>query len=118
MSPARLIAGQGLPENQNAKKSSRFKSNGWHCVCSTVIDKIAVNSEKSKRMKTSHLKTISACGLAALSLIAFGPASLRAQDAAASGSNGPVYAPIDLSTNAPAAVTVTTNTETTTTTSV
>jgi type II secretory pathway component GspD/PulD (secretin) len=54
-------------------------------------------------MKTSHLKIISACGLAALSLIAFGPASLRAQDAAASGSNGPVYAPIDLSTNPPAA---------------
>ena len=42
-------------------------------------------------MKTSYLKTISTCGLAAL-LIAVGPASFRA-------SAQPVYAPIDLSTN-------------------
>jgi type II secretory pathway component GspD/PulD (secretin) len=61
-------------------------------------------------MKTSHLKTIT-CGLAAFCLIAVGPATTRGQA---------VYAPIDLSTNAPAAaapaaadtsatVTVTTN---------
>ena len=43
-------------------------------------------------MKTSHLKTI--CGLAALYLIAVGPASALGQ---------PVYAPIDVSTNPPAA---------------
>ncbi len=63
-------------------------------------------------MKTSHLKTIATCGLAALCLIAVGPATTFGQ---------PVYAPIDLSTNPPAAaapaasdttssVTVTTNT--------
>ena len=61
-------------------------------------------------MKTSHLKTISTCGLAALCLIAAGPARTLGQ---------PVYAPIDMSTNPPAAapaaadasasVTVTTN---------
>jgi len=46
-------------------------------------------------MKTSYLKTISTCGLAA-SLIAVGPACFHA-------SAQPVYAPIDMSTNAPAA---------------
>ncbi|HWC60259.1 MAG TPA: secretin N-terminal domain-containing protein, partial [Verrucomicrobiae bacterium] len=46
-------------------------------------------------MKTSHLKIISTCGLAAI-LIAVGSASFRA-------SAQPVYAPIDLSTNPPAA---------------
>ena len=46
-------------------------------------------------MKTSHLKNISTCGLAAL-LIAVGPACFHA-------SAQPVYAPIDMSTNAPAA---------------
>jgi len=45
-------------------------------------------------MKTSHLKTISTCGLAALCLVAVGPATSFGQ---------PVYAPIDLSTNPPAA---------------
>src|SRR4051794_13144679 len=59
-------------------------------------------------MKTSHLKTVT-CGLAALCLIAVGPATTLGQ---------PVYAPIDLATNATAAapaadttatVTVTTN---------
>jgi len=62
-------------------------------------------------MKTSHLKTISTCGLAALCLIAVGPATSFGQ---------PTYAPIDLSTNsaavatpaatdAAASVTITTN---------
>lgn len=54
-------------------------------------------------MKTSHLKIIATCGLAAFSLIAVGPASLHAQDNAAATNGQPVYAPIDLSTNAPAA---------------
>jgi type II secretory pathway component GspD/PulD (secretin) len=49
-------------------------------------------------MKTSHLKTVSTCALAALCLIV-GVAGVRAQDTT---SNGPVYAPIDLSTNPPA----------------
>src|SRR6266496_1586183 len=49
-------------------------------------------------MKTSHLKTISTCGLAALCLIAVGPAITFGQ---------PTYAPIDLSTNTPAATTPT-----------
>lgn len=52
-------------------------------------------------MKTSHLKTISTCGLAAMLLIAVGPASSRA------GAQ-PTYAPIDLSTNPPAAAPATT----------
>ena len=47
-------------------------------------------------MKTSHLKTISTCGLAALCLIAAGPATTFGQ---------PTYAPIDLSTNAAAVAT-------------
>jgi type II secretory pathway component GspD/PulD (secretin) len=51
-------------------------------------------------MKTSHLKTISSCGLAALFLIAIGPASTGAQAQ-------PTYAPIDVSTNAPDATAVT-----------
>jgi type IV pilus assembly protein PilQ len=46
-------------------------------------------------MKTSHLKIMSTCGLAALCLIAVGPATVVGQ---------PVYAPIDLSTNPPATV--------------
>jgi type II secretory pathway component GspD/PulD (secretin) len=47
-------------------------------------------------MKTSHVKTIVTCGLAALCLIAVGPATSFGQ---------PTYAPIDLSTNPPAAAT-------------
>lgn len=55
-------------------------------------------------MKTSHLKTISTTALAAWCLIAGGLASVRAQDNATGNNNGqPVYAPIDLSTNPPAA---------------
>ncbi|HXT10586.1 MAG TPA: secretin N-terminal domain-containing protein [Candidatus Angelobacter sp.] len=68
-------------------------------------------------MKTSYLKTISTCGLAVLGLIAVGAVTLRAQDAAASN-NGPVYAPVDVSSNgvmlatnsAPAATTGTADT--------
>jgi type II secretory pathway component GspD/PulD (secretin) len=52
-------------------------------------------------MKTSHLKIVSTCALAALCLIILGVARVRAQDSTAS--NGAVYAPIDLSTNPPAA---------------
>jgi type II secretory pathway component GspD/PulD (secretin) len=58
--------------------------------------KIAGSTQRNvKRMKTSNLKTISACGLAAL-LIAVGPACFHA-------SAQPVYAPIDLATNSSAA---------------
>jgi type II secretory pathway component GspD/PulD (secretin) len=46
-------------------------------------------------MKTSHLKTLLTCGLAAWCLVAVGPATVIGQ---------PVYAPIDLSTNPPATV--------------
>ncbi|HEY2081411.1 MAG TPA: secretin N-terminal domain-containing protein [Verrucomicrobiae bacterium] len=59
-------------------------------------------------MKTSHLKTVSSYALTALCLIAIGLACVRAQDAA---SNGAVYAPIDLSTNPPAATNATATTE-------
>jgi type II secretory pathway component GspD/PulD (secretin) len=59
-------------------------------------------------MKTSHLKTVSSYALAALCLIVLGLACVRAQDTA---SNGAVYAPIDLSTNPPAATNATTTTE-------
>jgi len=59
--------------------------------------KIAGSTQRNaKRMKTSHLKNISTCGLAAMLLIAVGPASSRA------GAQ-PTYGPIDLSTNPPAA---------------
>src|SRR5215472_13150825 len=54
--------------------------------------KIAGSTQRNtKRMKT-NLKTMSVCGLAAMALVAVGPASFRA------GAQ-PVYAPIDLSSN-------------------
>src|SRR6185312_4256015 len=59
------------------------------------------NSDILKRMKTSHLKIVSTWALAAGCFMALGLASaLRAQ---------PVYSPIDLSTNPPAATTTATN---------
>src|ERR1044071_9456828 len=73
-----------------------FTSPGWHRVCSIVNVKIAGLTQRNKNeMKTSHLKIMSTCGLAALCLIAVGPATVVGQ---------PVYAPIDLSTNPPAPV--------------
>jgi type II secretory pathway component GspD/PulD (secretin) len=66
-------------------------------VCSIKNVKIAGLTQRNKNeMKTSHLKIMSTCGLAALCLIAVGPAKTFGQ---------PVYAPIDLSTNSPAAST-------------
>jgi type II secretory pathway component GspD/PulD (secretin) len=61
-------------------------------------------------MKTSHLKTVSTYALAALCLIVLGLASVRAQDNPAP--NGAVYAPIDLSTNPPAATNTAATTDT------
>jgi type II secretory pathway component GspD/PulD (secretin) len=80
------------------------------------ITKIAgLTQRKQKEMKTSQLITIATCGLAALCLIAVGPASLHAQDNAAATNGQPVYAPIDLSTNAAAAAPAATDATATTT---
>src|SRR5882757_3519322 len=51
-------------------------------------------------MKTSHLKTVSTYAFVAWCLIAVGLVCVRAQDAT---NTQPTYAPIDMSTNPPAA---------------
>ncbi len=97
----RLIAGQTLPENSNEDTIRDCNQKVGTASAQGLSMKIAGSTQRNvKRMKTSDLKTISTCGLAAL-LIAVGPACFRA------GAQ-PVYAPIDLSTNSTTAAPATT----------
>lgn len=59
-------------------------------------------------MKTSHLKPVLTCALAAWVVIATGLVCVRAQDS----KKEPIYAPIDLSTNPPAVTTAAADTNT------
>src|SRR5262249_51285762 len=100
----RLIAGQRMPGKQVAHPSPAF---GTATANSTITMKNAgFNSDKLKRMKTSHPKIAWTLGLAATCLIVCGQIVARAQDAGATNNNSPVYAPIDMSSNTAAATTV------------
>src|SRR6185312_5387089 len=88
----RLIAGQALPENSNEDRAGYCNHKVGTASAQGLSMKIAGSTQRNvKRMKTSYLKTITTCGLAAL-FIAVGPACFHA------GAQ-PVYAPIDTTTN-------------------
>jgi len=85
-----------MPENANKDTMRDGKHKVGTASAQGLSMKIAGSTRRNvKRMKTSYLKTISTCGLAAF-VIAVGPACINA-------SAQPVYAPIDVATNSTAA---------------